>query len=199
MGGPEGRSRQAPRTGRPERQRRTGAEGLFEAQRPRGARKLGVPMRPAAWGVRGRGNKPRGDGFEGTAAVPGHAPEEPETARDMAATATTMPPMHPARGIRQGHCGRATAPSDRPSRARTATRPTLPPARSMTTGQGFGSGAKGDRGQRHVDHHPPLGRELRRAPADRRHARRRHDNRVHPALFDIGDRRASISAFGQDR
>lgn len=53
MGGPRGRSRQAPRTGRPKRQRRTGDGRFFGAKRARGAR--------GTWA----GKKPVGDGFAG--------------------------------------------------------------------------------------------------------------------------------------
>ena len=201
MGGPEGRSTQA---GEPAGRSGSGGpepEAYLRAQRPRGARRLGVPTRRAAWGGRGRGNKPRGDGFAGLRPSQVMRPRSRKRRGGKAATATTMPPVHPARGIRQGQCGHATAPSDRPSSARMATRPASPPALRIMTGRRFGSGAKGDGGQRDVDRHPPLGHELRRAPADRRRAvrpgarrlcdRRRHlphgERRAHP---DRRDRRA---------
>lgn len=63
--------------------------------------------------------------------------------RDTAVLTTTMPPVHPSRWIGRGLRGRATAPSDRSSRARTATLPPLPLVRRTTTGRGYRCGTKG--------------------------------------------------------
>ena len=83
---------------------------------------------------------------------------------------TIMPPVHPSRWIGGRLRRRTTAPSDRLSRARTATLPPLPVVRRTTTGQDSRCGTKGDRGQRRVDDRPPPAGELCRASADRRRA-----------------------------
>ncbi len=89
--------------------------------------------------------------------------------RDTAVVTTTMPPVQLSRWIGRGLRGRIIAPSDRSSRAHTATLPPLPVGRT-TTGQGSRCGTKGGQGQHHVDdRHPPAG-ELRRTPADCRRA-----------------------------
>ena len=60
-----------------------------------------------------------------------------------AVVTTTMPPVQPSRWIGRGLRGRTAAPTDRSSRARTATLPPLPVVRRTTTGQGSWCGTKG--------------------------------------------------------
>jgi hypothetical protein len=90
--------------------------------------------------------------------------------RDAAATMTTMPPVRPARG----HQARTAWP--RHYAIGSATQSTQSNTVNVAVGvadddrQGFGSGAKGEKGQRHVDDHPPPADRPRRTPADCRRA-----------------------------
>lgn len=86
--------------------------------------------------------------------------------RDTAVATTTMPPVHPSRWIGRGLRGRTTAPSDRRPKARRRHRQRRG-WRGNDDRQGFGFGAKGDSGQRHVDDRSPPADRLRRAAADR--------------------------------
>lgn len=54
---------------------------------------------------------------------------------------------------------------DRPN-ARAATLPPSPSVWPMTAGQSLGSGVRGDRGERHVDDHPPPSDRLRYVATD---------------------------------